>query len=256
MDDKTIELIGKAGMTLLVLSVAWVAIRVIIRLEKRALKKSKIDGAMHLFITRTTEIIFWILVIISIIPKSAPFVTALGAGGAAIALAIKDSLGNIAGGILLIVNKPFAQGDTIEVNNTSGIVDSIDLMTTRLHTFDNKVVIIPNGVLNTSVIINHSQEKTRRVDCVFSIGYDSDIQKAKEILLQVVRECPGAHASPEPVIGVSHQGDSAIFLDLKVWCGTSDYFDVKYYLEEAVKLAFDKQNIVIPYPKLDVNITK
>ena len=256
MKERTIDFMGDAGIVLLMLIAGWIAIRIIIKMERKALQKSKIDGAMHLFITRTTEVVFWILLIISILPKSAPFVAALSAGGAAIALAIKDSLGNVAGGILLILNKPFAQGDTIEVNNTSGIVDSIDLMTTCLHTPDNKVVTIPNGILNTSVIVNYTKEETRRVDCLFSISYDSDIEKAKELLLQVVRECPGAHTDPEPVIGVANHGDSAILLDLKVWCGTSEYFDVKYYLEEAVKLAFDKENIVIPYPRMDVSIAK
>ena len=256
MDERTIEFITGAGITLLQLLAGWVLIRIVVRLEKKALSKSRIDGAMHLFIMRTTEIVAWILIIISILPKSAPFVAALGAGGAAIALAIKDSLGNVAGGILLIINKPFAQGDTIEVNNTSGIVDSIDLMTTSLHTFDNKVVTIPNGVLNTSVIINHTREDIRRVDCLFSISYDADITKAKKVLLDVVRECPGAYTDPEPVVGVACHSESAILLDLKVWCGTPEYFDVKYYLEEAVKLAFDKENIVIPYPKMDVSITK
>ena len=256
MRDRTIELIGDAGITLLMLVGGWIAIKIIIKLEKKALEKSKIDGAMHLFITRTTEVIFWILLVISILPKSAPFIAALSAGGAAIALAIKDSLGNVAGGILLILNKPFAQGDTIEVNNTSGIVDSIDLMTTRLHTLDNKVVTIPNGVLNTSVITNYTKENMRRVDCLFGISYDSDIEKAKNVLLDVVRECPGAYSDPEPVVGVARQSSSAILLDLKVWCGTSEYFDVKYYLEEAVKLAFDKENIVIPYPRMDISVTK
>lgn len=256
MTDKTIEILTNIGIAAAMLIGGWIVIKILLRIEKKALQKSKIDGAVHLFILRSTKIALWVLLIIAILPKSAPFVAALGASGAAIALALKDSLGNVAGGILLLMNKPFMQGDIIEVNNTSGVVDSIDLMTTRLHTFDNKVVTVPNGVLNTSVIVNHTKEDIRRVDCLFGISYDSDIKKAKDILLDVVRKCEGAYSDPAPAVGVSHHGDSAILLDLKVWCGTSDYYVVKYYLEEEVKLAFDKENIVIPYPHMDIRVTK
>ena len=129
-------------------------------------------------------------------------------------------------------------------------------MVTTLKTFDNKVITVPNGTITTSVIVNYSQENLRRVDCVFGISYDSDIAKAKDVLLAVANSCPNVMKEPPPVCGVSDHGESAIVLDLKVWCETSVYYDVKYYLEEQVKLSFDEANITIPYPQMDVRVIK
>ena len=136
------------------------------------------------------------------------------------------------------------------------MVDQIDLMTTQLHTFDNKIVTVPNGTITTSVLINYSREDTRRVDCQFNISYEADIMQAKELLYNVADCNELILKDREPVIGVAAHVDSGILLDLKVWCSTSDYFDVKYYLEENVKLAFDEAGIDIPYKTMDVHIIK
>ncbi len=258
--EKLMDLAFDAGKIIGLLILGYILIKLILRFEKKMLEKSKLDESMYLFILRATKIALWVVLIIAISPNfgvnPASLVTVLGAGGAAIALALKDSLGNVAGGILILINKPFVKGDTIELGEVTGVVDEIDLMTTRLHTFDNKIVTVPNGTITTSILINYSKEDVRRVDCSFHISYDADIAKAKEILYNLTLTNEMVIRDEEPVIGVAEQGDSGIFLDLKVWCSTADYFDVKYYLEENVKLAFDEAGISIPYNTMDVRIIK
>lgn len=240
--------------------VGLIVIKLVLKLTRKTLTKTTLDAAMHKFVTNVVKVVLGIVLIVVLLGylkvPTAPLVTVLGAGGAAIALALKDSLGNIAGGIIILANKPFKKGDVIDVAGTNGIVDSIDLLVTTLKTFDNKVVIVPNGSITTSVIVNYSQEDYRRVDCVFGIGYDSDIAKAKDVLLAVAESCPEVVPQPQPACGVSEHGDSAILLYLKVWCRNEDYWEVRYFLEEQVKLAFDEANITIPYPQMDVRVIK
>lgn len=249
-----------AGQVLGIFLVGVVAIKLVLHFERKILEKSKLDESVHRFILRGTKFALWTVLIIAILSKlgmeTTSLVTVIGAGGAAIALALKDSLGNVAGGIIILINKPFIKGDTIELAGVTGIVDSIDLLTTQLHTFDNKVVTVPNGTITTLIMTNYSREELRRVDCQFSISYDADIATAKELLYNVAICNEKILQDRDIVIGVAEQGDSGILIDLKVWCSTSDYFDVKYYLEENVKIAFDEAGINIPYNTMDIHIIK
>lgn len=256
------DLLFTLGSVAAILIAGYIAIRFILRFEKKILEKSTLDESVYLFILRASKIALWVVLIIAVLSKlgmeTASLVTVLGASGAAIALALKDSLGNVAGGILILINKPFIKGDTVELAGVTGVVDEIDLLTTQLHTFDNKIVTVPNGTITTSVLTNYSKEEIRRVDCQFSISYDADILHAKEVLVNVAacNDLIMQDEERQPVIGVAEHGDSGILLDLKVWCSTSDYFDVKYYLEENVKIAFDEAGIDIPYQTMDVHIKK
>ena len=256
LGDKIFDL----AMAAMILLVGLLVIKLLLRFTRRILEKSSLDESVYLFVVRAVKVALWAILIVAVLTMlgvpAASLVTVLGAGGAAIALALKDSLGNVAGGILILINKPFVKGDTIELEGVTGVVDAIDLMTTRLHTFDNKVVTVPNGTITTAVLTNYSREEMRRVDCQFNISYDSDLTHAKEILYNVALCKEEILKDREPVIGVAEQGDSGILLDLKVWCSTEDYFDVKYYLEENVKLAFDEAGIDIPYKTMEVHIVK
>lgn len=260
--EKLMDLLFTLGSVAAILIAGYIAIRFILRFEKKILEKSTLDESVYLFILRASKIALWVVLIIAVLSKlgmeTASLVTVLGASGAAIALALKDSLGNVAGGILILINKPFIKGDTVELAGVTGVVDEIDLLTTQLHTFDNKIVTVPNGTITTSVLTNYSKEEIRRVDCQFSISYDADILHAKEVLVNVAacNDLIMQDEERQPVIGVAEHGDSGILLDLKVWCSTSDYFDVKYYLEENVKIAFDEAGIDIPYQTMDVHIKK
>ena len=258
--DKITDLLFDAGSAVLILLIGLIIIKLLLRIERKMLEKSTLDESVYLFILRGSKVILWVVLLIAVLTNLGlnltSLVTILGAGGAAIALALKDSLGNVAGGILILINKPFAKGDTIELGEVSGVVDQIDLMNTQLHTFDNKVVTIPNGTITNSILINYSKADVRRVDCQFHVGYDTDLAKVKEILLNVTLCCEEILPEYETIIGVAEQGESGMLLDLKVWCSTDDYFDVKYYLEENVKIAFDEAGIYIPYKTMDVHIIK
>lgn len=226
----------------------------------RLLNKSRLDPALHKFIINSMRILFFVILIIVMLGQlnipTAPIITVLGAVGAAVAFALKESLSNIASGIIILMTGNILKGEVIEVQGTTGSVDSIDLFITKIHTFDNKAVAIPNSIITNNIVINYSREDFRRVDCIFTIGYSSDIGVAKKILENVALVCPDVLQKPEPIIGVSSHGESGIFLDMKVWCPTDKYFDVKYFLEENVKRAFDEQNIEIPFNQLEVKIKK
>ncbi len=260
MSEKTMEIIIKAGFAAGLILVGYIVIRIITSVIRKILKKSKVDEALHAFILNCIRVVLWIVFGITVLgymglPISA-FLTAIGAAGVAIALALKDSLGNFAGGILIILTKPFSKGDHIEDYQTAGQVEKIDLLYTTLITFDNKVITIPNGKLANSTIVNYTRAQNRRVDCVFSISGHDDLGRAKDILLAVAESNVSIMEEPEPIIGISGQGDGRIDVDLKVWCNTQDYMDVKYYLQEQVRLAFDEAGISMPYPQMEVRLKK
>ena len=240
--------------------IGLIIIRIVMKLTRKWLDKSDADPSVYTFVKNAVKVICIIILVTMClgmigIPMST-VIAVLGAAGAAIALALKDSLANIAGGLMIIITKPFNKDDLIDVGEVSGKVEKIDLFLTTLKTYDNKTITIPNGLINTSILINHSRETKRRVDCTFSISYKNDIGKAKEILAAVCDACPEIIREPEPLIGVANHGDSAIIMDVKAWCETDDYWDVKYFLEENVKIAFDENDIEIPYPQMDVFIKK
>lgn len=258
--DKLIELGEAAVKLILLIVVGLIFIRIVMKITRKTLAKSNMDPVVYTFVQNAVKVICLIVLVTMClgamgIPMST-VVAVLGAAGAAIALALKDSLANVAGGVMIIVTRPFSKDDHIDLGDVSGKVEKIDLFLTTLKTFDNKTITIPNGLINTSVLINHSMENKRRVDCTFGIGYNNDIGEAKEILRNVCAANPDIFTEPEPLIGVANHGDNAVMLDLKVWCETDAYWDVKYFLEENVKLAFDEHGIAIPYPQLDVHIQK
>lgn len=260
LNQKMLNLLEYGLHALIVLVVGLVLVKVILKIMEKTLKKTTLDGAVHTFVLSATRIVLYIVLVVVLLGTlnvpTTPLVTVLGAGGAAIALALKDSLGNIAGGLLLLVNQPFKKGDEIDIAGNYGEVDGIDLFVTTLRTYDNKVITIPNGTINTSVIVNYTRRERRRVDCKFGISYDSDLSLAKSVLLRVAESNPDIYGDPAPFIGVASHGDSAVILDLRVWCATENYYSVKYALTEQVKLAFDEADISIPYPQMDVHVVK
>ena len=243
---------------LLILIIGLVVMKIVLHIVRKTLEKSKIDEVLYHFILKIAKIALWVVLILLMMEcfgfKASSLLTVLAAAGAAIALALKDSLANVAGGIMILINKPFSQDDYVDIDGATGKVKKIDLFVTHLHTYDNKVVTIPNGIVNTSILTNYTQEDMRRVDCKFSVSYNSDIKAVKDILSGIAESNPMIIKEPEPVIGVSEHGDSGIIMDLLAWCSTEDYYDVKYYLEEEVKIAFDKAGIEIPFPQMDVRI--
>lgn len=250
--------IDNVFFSLIILVVGWIAIRIILRFVRKAFEKSTLDVALYNFVLKIAKVVMWVFLILTILErfgfKISSLLTMLAAVGAAIALALKDSLANVAGGIMILVNKTFMQDDFVDINGYQGKIEKIDLFVTHLHTADNKVITIPNGLINTSILVNYTKENMRRIDCHFSIGYDDDIQAVKKLLHDIVESSPLFLNEPVPRIGVGSHGDNSVNMDVLVWCHTDDYWDAKYYLEEEVKLAFDREGITIPYPQMDIHI--
>ena len=262
--EKTWEKLAQYGENLLialfVLVVGLLLTKFVLKVARKVMDKSSLDESVYKFLLKVIKYGLYLLIFVVVLTclhvPTAPLVTVLGACGAAIALALKDSLGNIASGIIILVNQPFIRGDVREVAGVTGIVQSIDLMVTTLRTFDNKSISIPNGTITASVLVNQTRETTRRVDCKFGVSYGADLNEVRDILMTVAASCADILQSPPPFYGVAEHKDSAVELDFKVWCKTSKYWDVKYYLEEQVKLAFDEANITIPFPQMDVHVVK
>ena len=249
----------KAVAVCVVLLAGWIAVRLVLRVLRRTLGRSGLDESTHMLVFRVVKLILWILVLLLALSQVdtkllAPLLTVLGTCGVAIALALKDSLGNVAGGLILVFTKPFVAGDEVEISGNSGLVDRIDLFTTHLHTFDNRVIIIPNGTITNSTIINATRQELRRVDALFYVSYDSDIDKVKKILYKLAEDGPMLLKEPAPYIALTEHGDSSLIFKVGIWCRTEDRFLAATYIEENVKLRFDEEGIAIPYPHMDVRV--
>ena len=167
---------------------------------------------------------------------------------------MKDSLANVAGGIMIIITHPFKQGDLISVGENRGYVEAIDLFLTKLRTFDRRTVSIPNGLINTSVVYNESDREIRRVDRSYSIAYEADIAKAIDTLKRVCAESEFIVSDPPPIIGAGTYGDNGITIECLAYCRMEDYWNAGYDLNKRVKDAFAEEGIEIPYPHMDVTV--
>ena len=188
--------------------------------------------------------------------QTASFVALIGAAGLAIGLALQGSLSNFAAGVLIILLRPFRVGDFTEVAGTSGTVQSIKIFTTELRTGDNKAVIIPNSRVLERNITNYSSTGTRRIDMVFGIGYQDDMDQAKEVLTQIVELDNRVLKDPEPLIAVNQLADSSVNFVVRPWVKTDDYWAVHNDVTEQVKKKFDQHKISIPYPQSEVHLVE
>lgn len=184
------------------------------------------------------------------------FVAVLGAMAFAVAFSLQESLANFAGGVLILLSKPFKVGDYIETEGDRGTVQEIQILYTVLKTPQNIKHVIPNGDLFDNDILNYSAQERRRLDFVFGIGYDDDLLKAKNVLREIVENNEHIYDTPEPVVEVTELAGSSVNFDVKVWIDTADYWKVYYGMKEAVKLRFDEEGIGIPYPQMDVHMDK
>ena len=256
--DKPLEL-GMLALNLIItILIGLIVIKLILSFTRRALKRSSLDVVLYTFIINAIKAVSAIILVTMCLGilgvQMSTIVAVLGAAGAAIALALKDSLANIAGGVMIIVTKPFSRDDYIDIGTVSGKVKDIDLFLTTLRTYDNKTITVPNGLVNTSILVNHSNEDIRRVDCKFGISYESDITLAKQLLREICESSDMILNEPKATIGVSRHDDSSVIMDMFAWCRTEDYWTVKYFLEEEVKRVFDENGLEIPYPHMDVKL--
>ena len=239
----------------------WIGLkgsRIVGNMVITVLRKNKVDISLRRFLASLVEGILKVLVFVAAIGmlgvQTTSFIAVLGAAGLAVGLALQGSLSNFAGGVLIILFKPFKVGDYIAAQGHEGSVHSIQIFCTVINTTDNKRIIIPNGDLSNGSVVNFTAEKTRRIDMTFGIGYNDDIQKAKDIMMKLMKTHKLILKDPAPFIGLAELADSSINFTVRSWGKTSDYWTIYFDLNEQVKAAFDKEGISIPYPQQDVHM--
>ncbi|MCX7546773.1 mechanosensitive ion channel [Xanthomarina sp. F1114] len=254
--ERGIEFITVYGLKLLGAVLIWVigswVIKKLQNAAKTIMKKRELEVSLQKFLSNLIGWTLKILLVISILSQvgieTTSFAAILAAAGLAIGMALQGSLGNFAGGVLIMIFKPFKIGDFINAQGEAGTVKEIEIFTTKLTTPDNKEIIIPNGSLSNGNITNFSTEDNRRVDFTFGVGYDSDIKKTKEVIMSVIESNPAILKDPAPAINVSELGDSSINFFTRVWVKKEDYWDVNFDTIERTKEALDAAGIDIPYP--------
>jgi small conductance mechanosensitive channel len=235
-------------------------IKVIIGLVGKILNRSKMDTMLIDFVLSISNAVLLLVVIVAALDRLGVDTTSLiaivGAAGLAIGLSLQDSLKNFAAGVMLLLFKPFKEGDFVEAAGVSGIIENISIFTSLMRTVDNREIIVPNGSIYGGVIINYSARDTRRVDMVFGIGYEADLRQAKQLLSDIIAEDERVLKDPETVIAVSELADSSVNFIVRPWVKSEDYWGVLWDTTEKVKLRFDEAGISIPYPQMDVHLHK
>ena len=231
------------------------------RVVKKMMLKRGIDESVRPFLASLVNVAVKIMVLIAVAGmfgiKTASFVAIFGALAFAIGMALQGSLGHFASGILLLTFKPYKVGDLVEIGGgKTGKVEEIQIFNTVLSTLDNKRIIVPNGVVTNNVITNISGQETIGVELTFGIGYNDDIDKAREIILKVGKECKYILDDPAQGVVVSELGDSSVNLATRPFVKSEHYWDTYFYMQENVKKAFDRENISIPFPQMDVHLEK
>ncbi len=248
---------GDIIATILTFVIGYILARVLLSISQKAIVKSRLDPVCYKFLLSLLKVTLYSIVVIlgcSRFVDTSSLIALLSVVGVAVSLAVKDSLSNVAGGFIVLFSKPFKEGDFVEIDGMSGSVQNISILQTKLLTFDNKAVFIPNGQVSTAKIVNYSAEENRLLAIPVSVSYDTDLKKAKALLTDLVKSDPLAMPTPEPFVVVTEHADSAIKLSIRVWVRTKDYWTLNFRLLEQIKERFDENGIVIPFNQLDVNI--
>jgi len=245
------------GSILFLIIGLWVVARINRMLDK-LMQRRQVEASLRGFLSSFLSALLKIVVIITVFGiagvQMASFIAILGAASVAIALSLQGSLSNFAGGIIILLFKPFRVGDFIDGQGKMGTVEDIQIFHTTLKTTDNKVIIVPNGGLANSSITNFSKKETRRVEWTFGIGYGDSYEKARDILRRLIDADQRIHQDPEPFIRLTSLGDSAVNIVVRVWLNASDYWEVFFEMNEKVYKSFSEQGINIPFPQMDVHL--
>lgn len=263
LDSLVDWLIGKAGSILLALLVICIGIKLVgflLKMLKHFFERGKMEDSVAGFLLSALRILGYILVFLTAATvvgfEVTSFVTILGTASLSIGLALQGALSNLAGGVLILALKPFQVGDYIIENNRNneGTVISIDIFYTRLRTYDNKVVVIPNGILTANSLVNLTDEMKRRVELKIAIAYHTDIQKVKTLVCDILNEESNILQEEPKDVFIDSFDDSGMILGIRAWVATADYWTVTWRLREQVKQAFDENEIEIPYQRVDVHM--
>lgn len=225
---------------------------------RRLMEKRNVDPTITRFVSSLAYIGMMVFVVLAALGQlgiqTTSFIAVLGAAGLAVGLALQGSLSNFAAGFMLVAFRPFKVGDFIEGAGISGVVEEIQIFSTKLKTGDNKIVIVPNGKIFDDAITNYSAEAMRRVDLLVGVSYDADLPQVKSILEELVAAQEAVLKEPAHQIAVAELADNSVNLVCRVWVNTPDYWSVKFALTEAIKIRFDAEGIGIPYPQRDVHV--
>lgn len=257
-----LELLEKYGLKLLAavsifLIGMWLAKRLSAGLE-RVLARAHVDSTLSGFLRRVSYAVMLVLVVITAlgaigVPNTSMFAV-LGAAGLAVGLALKDSLSNIASGVMLIVLRPFRAGDHVIAAGQEGTVLEVRIFQTRIRAFDQRLIILPNSTITTAPIINYSSLPTRRIEIVVGVGYDDDLKQARELLLMIANDNPLLLKDPAPFVQVSNLGESSVELKLFAQVRNDDYGDARSALMEAIRVRLIEHGLSIPYPQRDLHV--
>lgn len=249
---------NKLLSAVLVLVICLVVIKILMTIVTRVMEKSKLERSLHTFVRTVIKAVLLFLTVLIVAASLGIDVTSLIAVlsvfGLAVSLAVQNSLSNVAGGIQVLGSKPFVVGDFVEAGGVSGTVSDIGIFYTKINTGDNKLIQVPNSQIANEKIINYTVEKERRVDLTFTASYDAPVETVKKAVEEVMGSHPLVQVTPEPFVRVSNYGDSAIEYTVRAWCATDDYWTVYFDLMEQVKVAFDKANIEMTYPHLNIHM--
>ena len=243
---------------ILIFLIGWWLSSIVVKILRRALDRTKADGGIVTFICSFCRIFLQILAGITAISKLgidvSSIIAALATAGVAIGLALKDSMSNIASGIQIIFMHPFHVGDYISIDTTEGTVSRIELFFTALNTFDNKEIVIPNSTITASTVVNFTAMETRRLDLKYMVSYSDDLSHVKEVLSKLCQEDERILDTPEVQIVIGEHGESGVYVLIRLWCKTDDYWPIYFSMQEKVKLKFDEEGISIPFNQMDVHI--
>ncbi len=260
--DQIAGLVVEYGATLLlailVLIIGLWLIKKVVKIANRTMEKRNVDPSLRPFLASITKALLTIMLVITVAGmvgvEMTSFIAVLGAAGLAVGLALQGSLANFAGGVLILLLKPFKVGDFIEANGFSGTVREIQIFYTYMTTTSGQEIVIPNGDLSNNAIKNYSYHDTRRLDMTFGIGYEDDIDQAKKILRDLVESDERILKDKGVDVFLETLADSSVNFHVRAWAKSSDFWDIHNNLSEKVKKAFDAAGISIPFPQRDVHL--
>ncbi len=251
-------MLGSIFFAIIILAIGIWGAKLIARLVKGMMERREVDQALSGFVGNLINAAVITFAAIAALNQlgiqTTSLIAVVGAAGLAIGLALKDSLGNFAAGVMILIFRQFKAGDVIEAAGVIGVVETLNIFSTQLKTADNKAVFVPNGKLISDNIINYSTKPTRRVDLVIGVSYNADLSHVKSVLEDILAQESRILQDPAPTIGVLELADNSVNFAVRPWVNASDYWGVYFDLHEGVKTRFDQENISIPYPQQDVHI--
>lgn len=256
--DKIRESIPSLIFAAIIFIIGLAISKIILRIFTKCLERANVDNAAISFLRSLLKVLLYLIdfiITLSIlnIPMTS-IIAVVSAAGLAIGLALQNSLSNLAGGFIILFTKPFKSGDFVETNTASGTVESIGILYTKILTNDNKTVYIPNGKVPDSLIVNFSEQPTRRVDLEFGISYSDDLEKAKQLIVGIAEKYPLVLKDPEPFARLGAQAENSLQINVFLWTETDNYWQVKYDFTELVNQSFAENGITVPFRQLDVHI--